>query len=43
MKIIERREVPGLAGLYLAELPKNGIRLVEFVDTVEPGVSKDEK
>lgn len=43
MKIIERREVPGLAGLYLAELPGDGMRLIEFVDTVEPGVRKEEK
>ena len=43
MKILERREVPGLAELYLAELPGEGMRLIEFVDTVEPGVSKAEK
>lgn len=43
LKIIERREVPGLAGLYLAELPGEGMRLIEFVDTVEPGVRKEEK
>ena len=43
MKIIERREVPGLAGLYLAELPGEGMRLIEFVDTVEPGVRKEDK
>jgi len=43
MKIIERREVPGLAGLYLAELPGEGMRMVEFVDTVEPGVAKEKK
>lgn len=43
MRIIERREVPGLAGLYLAELPGEGMRMIEFVDTVEPGVSKEEK
>ncbi|MBI4349982.1 MAG: isochorismatase family protein [Elusimicrobia bacterium] len=43
MKIIERREIPGLAGLYLAELPGEGMRLIEFVDTVEPGVRKEDK
>ena len=43
MKIIERRDVPGLAGLYLAELPGEGMRLIEFVDTVEPGVRKEDK
>jgi 23S rRNA (adenine2503-C2)-methyltransferase len=43
MKIIERREIPGLAGLYLAELPGEGMRMIEFVDTVEPGVAKTEK
>ena len=43
MTIIERREIPGLAGLYLAELPGDGMRLLEFVDTVEPGVDKKDK
>lgn len=43
MKILEKREVPGLAGLYLAEFPGAGFRMAEFVDTVEPGVSKREK
>lgn len=43
LKIIERREVPGLAGLYLAELPGEGMRMIEFVDTVEPGVRKEDK
>lgn len=43
MKILERRDVPGLAGLYLAELPGEGMRLIEFVDTVEPGVRKEDK
>lgn len=43
MKIIERREIPGLAGLYLAELPGTGMRMIEFVDTVEPGVPKENK
>jgi len=43
IKIIERREIPGLAGLYLAELPGEGMRMIEFVDTVEPGVPKEKK
>jgi 23S rRNA (adenine2503-C2)-methyltransferase len=43
MKIIEKREIPGLANLYLAELPGSGMRLIEFVDTVEPGVRKEDK
>jgi 23S rRNA (adenine2503-C2)-methyltransferase len=43
MRIIEQREVPGLATLYLAELPGGRGRLVEFVDTLEPGVPKSEK
>ncbi|MBI4803393.1 MAG: isochorismatase family protein [Elusimicrobia bacterium] len=43
MKIIERREIPGLARLYLAELPGEGMRMIEFVDTVEPGVPKEKK
>ncbi|OGR80743.1 MAG: hypothetical protein A2X32_09375 [Elusimicrobia bacterium GWC2_64_44] len=43
LKIIEKREVPGLARLYLAELSGPGERQVEFVDTVEPGVAKADK
>lgn len=43
MKIVEKREVPGLARLYLAEFPGDGFRMAEFVDTVEPGVDKREK
>jgi len=43
MKILETREVPGLARLYLAELPGDGLRMIEFVDTVEPGVEKADK
>lgn len=43
MKILEHKEVPGLAGLYLAELPGTGMRMIEFVDTVEPGVDKKAK
>lgn len=43
MKILEKREIPGLAGLYLAEFPGRGFRMAEFVDTVEPGVDKRDK
>ncbi|KAF0125437.1 MAG: 23S rRNA (adenine2503-C2)-methyltransferase [Elusimicrobia bacterium] len=51
LDVIDSRRVPGLAGLYLARLPGGdtgplsgeGERLVEFVDTVEPGVPKTEK
>jgi 23S rRNA (adenine2503-C2)-methyltransferase len=41
LKILARREVPGLATLYLAEL--DAARRVEFVDTLEPGAPKSEK
>jgi len=41
LKIVERRDVPGLATLYLAEL--DAARRIEFVDTMEPGVPKAEK
>lgn len=43
MKILERREIPGLAKLYLAEFPGKGMRMAEFVDTVTPGVPKKDK
>lgn len=43
MKIIEKKEAPGLAGLYLAEFPGPGMRSIEFVDTLEPGVAKRDK
>ncbi len=44
MRIIEKREIPELESrLYLAELPGEGFRLSEFVDTVEPGVDKRKK
>lgn len=43
LKVVDTREVPGLAKLYLAEFPGPGFRLAEFVDTVEPGVHRDEK
>ncbi|MFA6002588.1 MAG: isochorismatase family protein [Elusimicrobiota bacterium] len=42
MNIIERREVPGLAVLYLGEAGGDQRRM-EFVDTMEPGVPKSEK
>lgn len=41
MRIVEEREVPGLAKLYSAEL--DSVRRIEFVDTLEPGVPKTEK
>lgn len=43
MKILEKREIPGLARLYLAEFPGPGMRAVEFVDTVTPEVPKKDK
>ncbi|MBI4056561.1 MAG: isochorismatase family protein [Elusimicrobia bacterium] len=43
MQIIEEREFPGLAKLYLAQLGSNPENLVEFVDTLEPGVPKSRK
>ncbi|MBI4055382.1 MAG: isochorismatase family protein [Elusimicrobia bacterium] len=43
MKIIEERRHPGLAALYLACLDEDGDQLIEFVDTLEPGVPKTEK
>lgn len=49
MRILERREAPGLATLYLAELKRpaaaaaGAARRIEFVDTREPGVPKAEK
>ncbi len=41
MLILAKREVPGLAALYLASLGQD--RLVEFVDTLEPGLPKARK
>ncbi len=41
MKIIEQRQAPGLATLYLAELSEG--RRIEFVDTLEPEVPKTSK
>lgn len=43
LAVVERKEVPGLATLYLADLGGGDKRLVEFVDTLEPGVPKDRK
>ncbi|MBI4669014.1 MAG: radical SAM protein [Elusimicrobia bacterium] len=43
MRIIGRKDYPGLASLYLAELRDNPDLMVEFVDTVEPGVPKKDK
>ncbi|MEK7232784.1 MAG: isochorismatase family protein [Elusimicrobiota bacterium] len=43
MKILETRSVGPLGRLYLARLPGESRRLIEFVDTVEPGVEKARK
>ncbi|MEK7388333.1 MAG: isochorismatase family protein [Elusimicrobiota bacterium] len=43
MRIVEERCVGPLGRLYLARLAGDQGRLIEFVDTVEPGVSKDRK
>lgn len=43
MKILETRSAGPLGQLYLARLSGRSDRLIEFVDTVEPGVPKDEK
>ena len=42
MRILERRQVPGLATLYLADSGRPE-RVMEFVDTLEPGVPRSEK
>ncbi|OGR89490.1 MAG: hypothetical protein A3J74_02220, partial [Elusimicrobia bacterium RIFCSPHIGHO2_02_FULL_57_9] len=43
MEIVSRQEIPGLASLYLARLRADPSSLIEFVDTLEPGVPKGEK
>jgi len=43
LKIIEKRSVPGLAVLYLAQIGPDAQRRVEFVDTLEPEVAKTDK
>lgn len=43
VRIVERRDFPGLASLYLASFGGGRERLAEFVDTLEPGVPKAEK
>ncbi|MBI4368782.1 MAG: isochorismatase family protein [Elusimicrobia bacterium] len=43
MKIIEYRHAPGLAGLFLAQMRNDPRCLIEFVDTLEPGVKKTAK
>ncbi|MBI4386963.1 MAG: isochorismatase family protein [Elusimicrobia bacterium] len=40
MRIIEQKNLPGLATLYLAQFRKGPDHLVELVDTLEPGVPK---
>ncbi|MDD5304813.1 MAG: isochorismatase family protein [Elusimicrobia bacterium] len=43
MKVLETRSVGPLGQLYLARLSGEKQRLIEFVDTVEPGVPKAQK
>lgn len=43
MKIVEKKEFPNLANLYLAEFRDDPRLMAEFVDTLEPGVPKDQK
>ncbi len=43
LRVLRRREVPGLATLYLARLRGDPALQVEFVDTLEPGVPKARK
>lgn len=43
MEIVKSREVPGLARLFLARLRGDPRLLVEFVDTLEPGIPKELK
>ena len=43
MKVLETRSVGPLGQLYLARLSGESQRLIEFVDTVEPGVPKAKK
>jgi 23S rRNA (adenine2503-C2)-methyltransferase len=43
VKILETRSAGPLGQLYLARLSGERGRLIEFVDTVEPGVPKDKK
>ncbi|MEK7287087.1 MAG: isochorismatase family protein [Elusimicrobiota bacterium] len=43
MEILQRKDWPGLASLYLARLRKDDSLAIEFVDTLEPGVSKSRK
>lgn len=43
MRILEKKHFPGLAALYLAQLRGDPRFRVEFVDTLEPAVSKERK
>ncbi|MBI4371074.1 MAG: isochorismatase family protein [Elusimicrobia bacterium] len=43
MKIVDKTVFPGLGRLYLARLREEPGSLVEFVDTLEPGVAKAAK
>ncbi|MFI5350175.1 MAG: isochorismatase family protein [Elusimicrobiota bacterium] len=43
MKVVTTRSAGPLGRVYLARLPGKTERLIEFVDTVEPGVPKERK
>ncbi len=43
MRILGRRDYPGLATLYAAQFGHDRARVAEFVDTLEPGVPKNRK
>lgn len=43
MSVLEKKSFPGLAVLYLAQLRGDPRLKAEFVDTLEPGVSKEKK
>ncbi|MBI5630734.1 MAG: isochorismatase family protein [Elusimicrobia bacterium] len=43
MRIVDSLALPPLASLYLAQLGPDPEKLAEFVDTLEPGVPKNEK
>lgn len=43
MNVIKTRSVPGLAELYLARVGPEPGRMIEFVDTLEPGQPKSRK
>lgn len=43
MHIVEKKTVPGLAHLYLAQVRENPAKYIEFVDTVVPGTPREKK